>query len=108
MNNLLQKWSSDKWDWSSVENVQIGRENLGEEMPVYLYRLFQFTLKDEMIEVLGKEKTIEIFRSAGKKAGIEFALNRLDLTLAFNEFITHLQSVLEKDKIGVLRVGTDS
>ena len=73
-------------------------------MPVFVYRLFQFTIKDELAKRYGNEATVDIFRKAGELAGKEFANHLLDLSLPFNEFVAHLQSVLEESKIGILRV----
>ena len=48
------------------------RGNLGEELPVMVYRLLEYSLKEELIGQFGKEKQIEIFRNAGRKAGEYF------------------------------------
>lgn len=93
-----------KFSWTSIGDVKEGRKNLGEEMPVFIYRLFQFTMKDELIKQFGKEKAIEIFRNAGDLAGTEFANHMLDLTLPYEEFIASLQKILMESKVGVLRV----
>ena len=81
-----------------------GRENLGNMLPVFVYRLFQYTIKDELIKAYGEDRTIEIYRNAGYQAGQFFAHHLLDLTLPFNEFVEQLTSKLEEYKIGVLRV----
>ncbi|MEG2270602.1 MAG: V4R domain-containing protein [Bacilli bacterium] len=94
----------DRFGWSSIGDVAKGRKNLGEDMPVLVYRLLQYTLKDELIRQFGNEKMIEIFRNSGELAGREFAKNVLDLSLDMNDFTTHLQSVLQENKIGILRI----
>lgn len=104
MFELFEHSAEERFTWESIGNIIDGRRNLGEDMPVYVYRLFQFTMKDEITRQIGKEKTIEIFRNAGERAGIEFANHMLNLTLSLNEFIAHLQEVLEDSKIGILRV----
>lgn len=102
------EFSDDKdvqgFTWDDIGNIEDGRENLGEDMPVFVYRLFQFTMKDELIKQFGKEKAIEIFRNAGEIAGKEFANHLLDLTLDFPDFTSSLQKLLESTKIGVLRI----
>lgn len=45
------------------------RGNLGAELPVIVYRLLEYSLKDELIKRYGKEEQIDIFRKAGRKAG---------------------------------------
>ena len=57
------------------------RDNLGEERPVMVYRLLEYSLKEELIGQFGKEKQIEIFRNAGRKAGEYFAKKMLNLDL---------------------------
>lgn len=104
MLDFLKGQSEEVFSWELIGKVEEGRENLGEEMPVLVYRLFQFTIKDEMMKVLGKEKTIEIFRNAGRLAGREFSKNVLNLDLEYNEFVAHLQEVLKNTKIGILRI----
>ncbi len=92
------------FSWSSIGDVAVGRSNLGNEMPVFVYRVFQFTLRDELIKQFGIEKANEIFRNSGKLAGVEFAKNALNLELPIDEFLSNLQEVLEINKIGILRV----
>lgn len=104
MFNLFSEQDENKFTWESIGDVIDGRRNLGENMPVFVYRLFQFTIKDELAKRYGNEATVDIFRKAGELAGKEFANHLLDLSLPFNEFVAHLQSVLEESKIGILRV----
>ncbi len=104
MFKLFDDAKENKFSWNTYDEVEKGRMNLGNEMPVFVYRLFQFTIRQELEKQFGKEKTDEVFRNSGKLAGIELATNILNLELPFGEFITHLQSILEKSKIGILRV----
>ena len=46
-----------------------GRGNLGEEIPVFVYRLLEYSLKEELAEEYGKEVQINLFRKAGFRAG---------------------------------------
>ena len=104
MFNIFEEFDENKFSWDSIGNVIDGRKNLGEEMPVFIYRLFQFTIKDEIAKKFGNEATVEVFRNAGKLAGFEFANHMLDLSLPFNEFIAQFQKTLEECKIGILRI----
>jgi len=81
-----------------------GRGNLGEEIPVFVYRLLEYSLKEELAEVYGKDVQIELFRKAGFRAGTFFAKKVLDTGLEFNAFVAQLQNKLQELKIGVLRV----
>ncbi len=104
MFNLFENEELGKFNWDAIGDVSVGRRNLGEQMPVYVYRMFQFSLRDELMRKFGKETVVEIFRNAGKLAGLEFAKNKMDLTVPFNEFIAALQNVLEDSKIGIFRM----
>jgi len=81
-----------------------GRGNLGGEVPVMVYRLLQYSLKEQLREELGAEKQIELFRKAGYKAGCFFTERVLDKTLPFDAFLASLQKHLEEYKIGVVRI----
>lgn len=81
-----------------------GRENLGAELPVAVYRLLEYSFREELAERFGREEQIDIFRGAGYRAGTFFAQTYLDLTLEFSAFAAQLQRRLEEFKIGVLRI----
>lgn len=104
MFKLFDTEDEDRFTWQSVGDVVDGRKNLGEEMPVFVYRLFQFTMKDELAKRFDKETMVDIFRKAGELAGREFASHLLDLSLPLDAFLAQLGSVLEECKIGILRV----
>ena len=80
------------------------RGNLGEELPVIVYRLLEYSLKDELIERFGKETQIDIFRQAGRKAGEYFAQKMLDMNQPLDQFVSQLQAKMQEMKIGVLRI----
>ena len=61
-------------------------------------------LKEELIGQFGKEKQIEIFRNAGRKAGEYFAKKMLNLDQPLDQFVSELQSKMQELKIGVLRI----
>ena len=104
MLNIFDEIDEDKLCWNyTIKNVN-GRKNLGEEMPIFVYRLFQFAIKDTIGKKFGKQATIEIFRESGKLAGVEFANYMLDLNLDFENFIAQLQKTLEECKMGILRI----
>ena len=80
------------------------RGNLGDEIPVSVYRILEYSLKEELIEQFGKEKQVEIFRNAGRRAGEYFASKHLNLEQPLDSFISELQDRLAEMKIGLLRV----
>lgn len=83
---------------------ETGRENLGAELPVEVYRLLEYSFREELAERFGETAQIEVFRGAGYRSGVFFAQSYLDLTLGMSDFIAQLQRKLEEMKIGLLRV----
>ena len=93
----------EEFTWENLGDIKEGRGDLGEEMPVLVYRLMQYTMLDVLSKAFGLEKANEYFREAGFLAGLEFAKNTLDLKAEFNEFSAELQKTLLNLKIGILR-----
>lgn len=91
------------FSWKMMGDLNKGREHLGQEMPVSVYRLFQYTMRAVLARTYGKDTMIKIFRESGKLAGKEFAENVLDLTLDKDEFVAQLQAALRDLRIGILR-----
>lgn len=85
-------------------DIETGRKNLGPEMPVIVYRLFMYSMRDTLEEQYGMDETVRILRNCGKKAGREFAEKVLDLSLDMDAFLIHLQKILSDFKIGILRM----
>lgn len=100
--SLLDRNSLDLLD--GMKPLGGGRENLGTEIPVTVYRLLEYSFREELAGRFGKEEQIDIFRGAGYRAGAFFARTYLDLTSEFSAFIAQLQRRLEEFKIGVLRI----
>ena len=92
------------FDWKRLGDVAVGRDSMGGEMPVAVYRLMQYTLMDELKDRYGENEAHEIFRSAGRRAGRGFAENLLDESQPFNTFIAQLQQRLRELKIGIMRI----
>lgn len=95
---------STDFDWSRLGDVETGRGNLGDQMPVAVYRLLQYTLLDELSERYGKETAQDIMRKTGYRSGKAFAQNVLTPVDDFPEFISDLQAKLKDMKIGILRI----
>ena len=102
--NVFKNDDRKTFKWESLGDIKNGRGDLGEEMPVIVYRLMQFTLLDSLSKDIGLEKANEYFRSAGYLAGTEFAKNVLRLDMDFDSFVSHLQESLKMLKIGILRM----
>ena len=105
MDNVFKpKTSHNSFVWENLGDIREGRGDLGEYMPVLVYRLMQFTMLDVLTRAYGEEKANDCFRDAGFLAGTEFARNVLDLKAEFNAFIANLQKSLQELKIGILRM----
>lgn len=89
--------------WTSEDIATNGRENLGAEMPVMAYRLFQYVFRDLLVNRLGKDEMVNLFRAAGKEAGRLYAQNILDLSLDLSSFIAQLKQSLQTSKMSILQ-----
>lgn len=92
------------FSWDTLGDIHVGRPNLGEEVSVKVYRMFEYALFDVLCHELGQPQAQVIIRKAGYKAGLEFAKNALDLTLPIDAFLAVLANELLELKIGILRV----
>jgi len=104
INILANSSKHEEFSWDKLGNIVEGRGDLGEEMPVLVYRLMQYTMLDVLTKAHGLEQANEYFRRAGYLAGAEFAGNVLNLSLDFSEFISELHQTLVDLKIGILRM----
>ncbi len=94
----------NKFSWEDLGDIDAGRPNLGQSVPVLVYRLFQYTMRDVLITERDVTTANDIFIKAGKLAGEHFCKNVLNTDLEFNEFIAELQKTLKDLKIGILRI----
>jgi predicted hydrocarbon binding protein len=105
MDNIFaEKSPHNTFAWANLGDIKEGRGDLGEEMPVLIYRLMQYTMLDVLTKAHGSEQANEYFRDAGFLAGTEFARNILDLDVDFDTFVANLQHTLQQLKIGILRM----
>ena len=92
MNNNI--FMEDRSPISFEEYLQFnenGRGNLGDMLPVTIYRMLEYSIKEELVNNFGKEKQIEIFRKAGRKSGEYFA------TVQDFRFLARLYVIMMKD-----------
>lgn len=104
MGNVFESHSHSNFTWDKLGDIDIGRPNLGGEVPVKIYRIFEYALFDVLCHELGVERAQDIIRKSGHKAGIEFATHALDLTMELDAFLADLAAKLLALKVGVLRV----
>ena len=92
------------FNWNDLGDIKEGRGNLGAEMPVIVYRLMQFTMRDVLTKAYGKETANNHIRESGRLAGVELAKNVLDIKVGFDDFVANLAKTLLDLKVGVLRL----
>ncbi len=105
MENVFAKnGSHNDFTWDKLGDIHEGRGELGEDMPVLVYRLLEYSMNDVLCHEFSPEVSNDMFRKAGYLAGHEFAANALDLTADFDDFIAELQKSLRELRIGILRI----
>ena len=106
MGNVFDKHRTKHsiFSWDGLGDIEEGRQNLGPEVPVIVYRLLQYTLLDVMTSKYGQEEANELFRQAGHMAGKALTENALDVHKPLDEFISDLQKYLKDNKIGILKI----
>lgn len=105
MENIFAKDKKhSEFAWENLGDIKAGRGELGEDMPVLVYRLMQYTMLDVLSREYGEEKANQYFSQAGYLAGVEFAKNTLNLQADFDTFVAQLQKSMQDLKIGILRM----
>ncbi|RUQ33625.1 MAG: 4-vinyl reductase [Candidatus Competibacteraceae bacterium] len=93
-----------RFQWEDLGDIELGRPNLGPQLPVLVYRLAQYTLREAIAQRYGDGAAGDILREAGWIAGREFCLHILNRSQPLTAFIAQLQTQLRELSIGVLRV----
>lgn len=101
---MLKQAKHSTFRWEALGDIKLGRSNLGEEMPVLVYRLMQYTMLDILTKACGEEQANAYFRQAGRLAGLEFTRNLFDLTVEYGTFVAQVQKKLLELKMGILRL----
>lgn len=104
MKNIFMQKNHNEFSWDKLGDIKAGRGELGEEMPVIVYRLMEYCLNDVLVKEGGIEFANTMFRRAGHLAGSEFAKNVLNLNQDIDGFIAELHQTLINLKIGILRI----
>lgn len=86
-NIFLEDKPMDTFDTFMKYDAQ-GRENLGDQIPVLIYRMLEYSLKFELQNRFDKETQVEVFRAAGRSAGKWFAKNCLNLDQSLDAFVS--------------------
>lgn len=90
--------------WKNLGDIEGGRPTFGTELPVLLYRLLQFSLRNVIEDELGEGKGGEFLYKAGERSG-ELIYNKfLADTTDLGELFTKLADLLYELKVCILRV----
>jgi uncharacterized protein len=93
-----------RFQWCDLGDIDLGRPNLGPQLPVLVYRLAQYTMREALAQHFGEQQAGDLLREAGWISGREFCLNVLDRSLPLSAFIAELQVKLRELGVGILRV----
>ena len=93
-----------KFSWAYLGDVKLGRENLGENMPVFVYRLFEYTMREAISNRFGNEVSVDLLRDAGRIAGSNLYEHFLSDIMDDSECPAAFQKLLADTKIGILRI----
>ena len=92
------------FDWSHIGDISVGRENLGDSMPVFMYRMFEYTMREAISAQYGQQASVDLFRRAGKIAGANFYEKFLSDAVDTGDLTAKLQKNLAEMKVGILRI----
>jgi len=92
------------FDMKNLGNLNEGRPNLGNQMNVMVYRLFQYSLRNILTERVGEVECNLILYESGNLAGIEFYKDTFNSSLDFYTLISELQKLFRELGIGILRI----
>lgn len=95
---------TQRFSWEDLGDISLGRPNLGQMVPVSVYRLLQFTLRDALTAATDGETARRTLVEAGFLAGREYCRHVLDRDLEMAPFLSDLQRRLKEWGIGILRV----
>jgi predicted hydrocarbon binding protein len=90
--------------WSSLGDVAEGRPQLGALVPVEVYRLLKFTLRDVLLTEHDSAKVDDIYARAGRIAGQQLARNWLEIDQDIEDFLDELGEKLLELRIGIMGV----
>lgn len=90
--------------WDKIGDLKKGRKYLGDEMPVMVFRMVQYSLRDELAARFSEDEVNAILRGAGERAGHEFAIHMLDLEADLDSFLAQLCASLQQHSMGIMRI----
>lgn len=92
------------FSWEDLGNIKIGRPNLGNVVPVEIFRLYLYSIRDVLVKKYGIENASDFFREAGELAGSQFCKKYLNVKTDLDNFISDLHKTFLDLKMGEIRV----
>ena len=86
-----------------MKNMNENRANLGQTVPVMVYRMMLYAMMETLTHIHGTERAQLHLRKAGWTAGQRFAAELLNVELEFSEFLSSFQKTMRDMSIGILR-----
>ena len=99
---LIEK--NEEFSWDELGDIELGRPNLGQLVPVSVYRLLQYSVRQVLTTEFDRDFANTILHKSGKLVGQKFCKDLLDTSLDLSEFMSDLKRVLIEQKIGILRI----
>lgn len=92
------------FSWDSLGDIAEGRGSMGENMPVAVYRMLEYSMNTVLVQECGQETADELFREAGHLVGSEIAKRKLDMKVDLEGFATDLHDVFKEMGIGLVDI----
>lgn len=88
--------------WETMGRVKAERPDVGTDVPVIVFRLYAYTLRDSIIKHLDVHKANHILKEAGFNAGVEFYNNVIAVSESTGNFFTDFELHFKGWKLGLL------
>jgi predicted hydrocarbon binding protein len=92
------------YHWNELGNIKVGRPNLGQVVPVSVYRSMQYAIRHVLSLEFDEGFADSILYKAGKLVGEKFCRENLNVNLEVSDFLSELRQALLEQKIGILRI----
>lgn len=96
--------SKYKFNTDLLGDIEDGRKNLGETMPVVVYRILEYAMGEALAARFGDETCTELFRDGGRIAGRIFYEMYLSQAKTVNDLFSKWQAIFSHMKMGIVRV----
>jgi predicted hydrocarbon binding protein len=93
----------DESSYKILENIaKVKREELGEDIPIFIFRVFRHFSQLYAEDLLGKNGSNLLFINAGRELGKEIGKILYDRDL--NKYLERVKEFVKKEKIGKLNI----